>query len=445
MNTKLIRTYIRTPLLVFLLVGAATTAQGLMMVLPKRETWVGHWPATSASVSHAVLFGAIIASAAAAWVIAGPRRGRFQDLLTGSSRPPAAVYGYGLIAVAAGNLVGYAIVAVTVSAITAPEAVRGHLDVLELLPVLGSVAAAIAVGAVAGRVMPPFLAPAIGGVLPYAGYAAATYADVLFNRTLFMDLVSMDYTAREHFLRPPELLIAKAVLAIALGVALLSWMLGARGVWFGAGLVAGLALSATLLVAGVRIELPATYAVACTSDRQPILCVDNAYEHVLDDYSHHIDAELSKLPGLDMSGVVFVPEENLLDLSKRHTGVVPDLEPGTLMVVVPIVDGNTNPAHSIDPALFTANFGVSVLHQDCGTELEFSGPVAYEWWLELNELPTDGSNFPGEGSVRSQIDADPNFAAQRQRLAELTPTQQQASIANHWNNLKSCATGADSR
>lgn len=255
----------------------------------------------------------------------------------------------------------------------------------------------------------------------------------------------MDYSARVHLLPPPELLIAKAVLAVAFGAALLSWMLGARRMRFGASLVAGLALSATLLVAGVRIEQPATYAVVCASDRLPIVCVSSAYEHVLDDYSNHIDAELSKLSGIDMSGVVFVSEEHLLDLSEHHTGVMLDLEPGTLMAVVPVANGNTDPAHRVDPALFTVNFGRSVFYQDCGTALEFSGPVVYEWWLALNDLPTDGSNFPGEGPVRSHINADPDLAAQRQRLAELTPAEQQARIADHWRNLKSCATGAVSR
>lgn len=446
MTVPWLRSYLRRPALLSVAVGLVTASQGIVIVWSRSEQWSGHWPSTSATVGWAVLFGASVSAAAAAWVIASPRRARYRDLLAASSRSPIRVYAVGLVAVGFGSFAGYASVVGYMVTVTAPTATHGNLNEWDLLPVLGSIPAAVGTGAAVGRIAPPLLAPLLAAVVPYLGNGIVVYADFyFFSRPVLEDLWPMDDRDRSHLAAPWELLGLKGFLGLAFGAAVVGWTLSARRLAFAGSALTSVTLAGVILLAGVRMEVPDSYRAICTDDK-PVVCVDRAHDHLLNQYQEHVAAELAKLPGLDLSGTAFVHSHTLFDLSNRFTGTAPELE-AEHVIVAPVSKGNTAPAHQIDARRFTADFGYTLLAQACvGSPSErWDGLLLYELWLITNGLPTDGSNFPGEPNLARLLGTEPQLQKQRTDLAALTATEQATRFATRARAVLSCASSAGSQ
>lgn len=441
MSAPMVRTYLRSPVLLGAAVAVVTAGQGIVMVALRSQDWAGHWPSSSAALGSATLFGAAVSAAAAAWVVATPRRRRYQDLLASSSRSMAGVYLWGLLAVAVGNLIGYAAVAGYLVSVTAPQATRGQLDLVELLPVLGAVPAALGAGALIGRLLPATLASVVAAAMSYVAYALATYIDAYLGRLLLADLLAFNVTARDYLRAPPALLILKGVLATAFGLALLAWVVRTPRVAYAASLITGLSLSGALLIGGARVEVPEEYRAVCL-DGGPTVCVDQAHDHLLPRYQEQVRAELAKVPGLGLSGAVFVATPELLRFSEERAGTGPDLAPQVRVLVAPVIKGDSGFSHEIDRRQFTAAFGERLFRQSCPPGAGEGGDLAivlYHWWLTESGLPTDGSNFAGEPPTRLSIQAEPRLRELASWFDGLTDQQRQGWFFAHAEEVLSCS------
>src|SRR5690349_10045833 len=103
--------FLRSPLAVAVLIAVVIAALGVVQAVLNAQEWAGNWRTTSGSLRYATLWGACITAAAAAWVMAAPRRGRYAAMLTVASRPAWRVYLPALLAVIGGSLAGYLLVA----------------------------------------------------------------------------------------------------------------------------------------------------------------------------------------------------------------------------------------------------------------------------------------------------------------------------------------------
>ncbi|WP_203335512.1 hypothetical protein [Nocardioides limicola] len=416
-----------------------TAVQGVVMLSATSETWVGHWPSTSAVVGLAAVFGSSISAAAAAWVAATPRHLDFVDLLATASRPPARVYAAGLASVVMGSATGYFLVTAYATVMTAPLATHGRLNLWEVAPLFATVPLAAAVGFLAGRVLPPLMAPVVAAAALYAANILVHLVDMSTSTRFASELVPYDETDRNYLAVATELLALKATVGIAVGVALLAFLLGARPVSWGAAVLGSAALAGVLLIAGAREDVVDAYEAICT-ESAPIACVDRAHDHLLDDYQAMLGDQLDQLPGLDTTRVRFVQDPYLRQRSAAITGKTLDWSTDTL-VVAPISKRNTEPAHQLDARRFTAEFGRSLFHAHCVP----AGESLYLWWLDVNGLPSDGSNFPGEGPVDSLVAHDTELAQAYAQFLALTPRERKAWFAEHGAQLLACAhTAADS-
>lgn len=408
MLARRVHSHLRSPVMISAIVAVLTAGQGIVIVALRSERWAGHWPNSSVAVGWATLLGAPIAAGVAAWLLAAPKKLGFSDLLAGSSRPVVQVHARGLLAVASGNLAGYAVVAGYISVVTAPLATRGHPQLLEILPALATVPAAIGVGAAIGRIAPPVLAPLIAGLLPYLAYALAAYGDVYIGRSVLSELLAIDAIPRDYLAAPAELLVLKTCAGVVFGFTMLSWALNASRTAYAGALVSGVSLAAVLLVAGVRTDVPEAYEVVCL-EGEPVVCLDRARDHLLEQYRAQVEVEYAKVPGLDLSGRVVVPEAELFEIAIEMSSTLSPPFRDVDLLLAPISKRDTGQSHKIDKERFAAQFGYGLFQQPCfrsdarGTAV---GLVLYKWWLTTNGLATDGSNFPGEPPVAAIIAED---------------------------------------
>lgn len=333
-----------------------------------------------------------------------------------------------------------------VVALTGPRATHGRLNPIELLTVVAAVPLAVGLGAAAGRWIPVRLAPIVAAIAPYGLYISFEYADVYLNQTAFSDLVLADQTDRDYLRLPVELLVARPVFWTAAGLGLAGWALLAHRAAYALTVAAGIGAAVALPTAGVRITVPDAYAVTCL-DGRPVVCVDRAHDHMAQAYQDLVAVDVAAIPGFDVSNVTVAQSETLFQASREQAGTAP-VVPSALLVI-PIVKGNTSPAHEIDRRSFHAHLGQAVFLAPC-TTLASAGPqssgddgrqagvILYAWWLASQGLPSDGSNFPGELSVDSVLADDPALRAAAQRFEELTDAQRAAWVAENQDAILSC-------
>jgi hypothetical protein len=443
------RTYLRSRTAVYVVVALITAGAGIATIHGKSERWVGHWPSSSAVVGWATLWGACVAAAAAAWIVAAPRRNSYQDTLDASSRSKARTYGPGLAAVAAASLTGSLGVFCFVLAATTPDAVRGGPDMFELLPILGWVAMPVGLGATLGRYLPPILAPVVAAVTPYFVYMWSVYTDIYINRPFLGDLLAMDDVSRDYLRIPVDLLIAKSVLWLAGGGALLAFFVSARRWAYGLAIACGLATAVAFQVAGARVEVPEEYAVVCLGEI-PRVCVDRAHDHLADEYRDRIVAGLARAEGLDLSDVTIVQSVELFEFSANYAGTKED--PSQVQIVVPIAKRNTTPAHEIDGRTFPAYLGYGLFLTPClsgsqnrgaapSTEAQRTATMLYDWWLTQHSLPRNGANFPGEVATEYIRTEDSTFAAEASAFKKMSDAERAAWFAQNQNSVFSCEAG----
>ncbi|MET7420695.1 hypothetical protein [Dactylosporangium sp. NPDC005555] len=440
--------FIRGRIALFAGVSVLVALQGVATISERSERWVGHWPNTSATVGWAALWGSCLIAAATAWTVAAPRRGRYEHLLATSSRTRLRVYAPGLVTVLCGGLAGYLADIAYVAIRTAPEAVSGHADILEMLPLPASALAAVGTGAVCGRFVPPLLAPVVAAVVPYIAYMWVVYTDVYTDNLFFQDLLPMDDTPRDYLTVPAELLVSKTILALAVGVALLAWTLAAGRTAYGSAVVAGFALAAMFTVAGARADLPSAYAAVCT-DGPPRTCVDRAHEHLADEYRRLLTSGIARLDGVDLTDVTFVQSAELLPNSAKFAGR--PVPAGSGFVVVPLAEHFTMPAHSIDERAFPAYLGTGLFFAPCvAATTDGSAPppgqrtavLLYHWWLTVNGLPTGGGNFPGEVATAAIVADDQKVAEGVARFTAMSGAERGQWFSQHKRDILTCGTAA---
>jgi hypothetical protein len=442
--------FLRSPFAVGLVLGVVIAAQGVLEAALNAEEWTGNWRTTSTSLRYATLWGACITAAATAWVIAAPRRHRYAAMLTVSSRPAWRVYRPALTAVIGGSVAGYVVVAAYAVLTTRAVATHGSLDVAELLPALGWTMAGVGFGALAGRFLPPVVAPVAAPIMPYLLPAVGMSVDFSTGRTFFGDLFALDDSARDYLRVPAELLISKSVLWILLGVAALAWALRNSRQAYPVTVLAGFAAAASFLVAGVRYDVPAEYAVTCLGN-DPRVCTDRAHDHLLPQYQRLVRQQLDHLGGLSLAGYTVVQSSTMTADAQRFTGRLPDLGAG--QVVVEIADGYASPAHRIDRRAFTARFGAGLFVTPClngppqdGTSLTDAAArsiMLYRWWLQSNNMPTNGSNFIGEVNVDYAVSEDSDLTQRAQQFAALPDAERAAWLGRNGQSVLSCSPGAD--
>ncbi|SCL42119.1 hypothetical protein GA0074692_6665 [Micromonospora pallida] len=444
--------YLRSRLGLGTVVALLTAAQGIATIWAKSERWVGHWPSSSAVVAWAGLWGSCIAAGAVAWAVAAPRRGGYLSMLVASSRSRSRIYRPALLSVTVGSLVGYLAVVGYVVAMTAPRATEGGLDPLELLPLLAWVVMSVGIGATLGTVVPaPVVAPVVAAVVPYVIYMGAMYVDSSIDRAVLYDLSIIDNSAREYLRLPVELLVLRSALWLALGAALVTWMLGRGRVASVLAVVAGFAAAGGLVTANTRLPVPEAYAVVC-ADGAPRVCVDRAHDHLLPEYRDRVVAGLTPLGALRLDEATVVQSQELFDHATRFAGQAPP--PVGTRIVVPVAKRNTAPAHEIDPERFEAHLGFGIFVAPCRTVRADQGRttrsvtpgrrtsfVLYHWWLTERGLPTDGSNYPGEIGTQALLAEDAGLAEDARRFADLSDDDRAAWFGRHRDAVLTCQAG----
>ncbi len=442
--------FLRSPLTVALLITAAIAAVGILQAALSAEEWAGNWRTTSASLRYATLWGSCITAAAAAWVMAAPRRSRYAAMLTVASRPAWQVYLPALLAVIGGSVAGYVVVVVYAALTTRSVATHGALNVVEMAPALGWTMAGVGYGVIAGRFLPPVVAPVAAPIMPYLLPAVGMTVDFSTGRTFFGDLFGLDDSARDYLRVPAELLIGKSLLWILLGAAGLAWTLRSNRLAYTLTVLAGFAAAASFLVAGTRYEVPAEYAVACVGDG-PRVCTDRAHDHLLAQYHRLVVDHLGRIDGMSLADYTVVQSPSLIADGRRFTGDAPD--PGAGQVVVEIAKGYTSPAHRIDQRAFAARFGAGLFLTPCLngppqdaaalTDAAARSMMLYAWWLQRNNLPTNGSNYAGEINVDYALAEDAALAERTRQFSALPDTDRAVWLQRNGRAVLTCASGAD--
>lgn len=422
--------FLRSPLIIGVALAVVIAAQGVLEAALNSEEWVGNWRTTSSVLHYATLWGGCFTAVAAAWVVASPRRHRYSAMLNAASRPAWQIYLRALLAVIGGSVAGYVLVAGYAAMATRGSATHGGLDVLEMVPALGWTMAGVGFGAIAGRLVAAFVAPAAAAIVPYLLTAAGMSVDFASGRTFFGDLFGLDDSARDYLRVPAELLACKSLLWILLGAAALAWILRSGRTAYALVLVAGFAAAGSFLVAGVRYDVASEHAAACLGGG-PRVCTDRAHDHLLPEYQELVRGQLQHLDGISLDGYTVVQS--------------PDLIADARQVTVEIAQGYTSPAHEIDRRVFAARFGTGLFLTRClDTPAGARSIMLYRWWLLHNELPTDGSNYIGEMNVDYALSEDPTLAQRAQQFAAMSDADRGAWLRRNERNILTCAPGADS-
>ncbi|WP_410814958.1 hypothetical protein [Micromonospora sp. 067-2] len=433
-----------------MLLALVIAVQGVTQAALRSEEWVGNWRTTSGSLRYATLWGGCITAAAAAWVIAAPRRGRYEPMLRVASRPAWRVYGSALSAVIGGSLMGYAVVAAYAVLATHGRATHGVVNVLDMLPAAGWTMAGVGFGVVAGRFLPPVVAPVAATTVPYLLSMVGVSVDFSSGRVFFGDLFGLDDSARDYLRVPNELLIGKTALWVLLGAAAVLWVMRSNRVAYALVLVAGVAAAGSFLTAGVRHAVPGEYAVACLGDN-PRVCTDRAHDHLLPQYHRLVRQELGRVPGLSLTGRTVVHSSALIPDAQRLTGATPAQESG--QIIIEVTKGYTSPAHEIDQRAFVARFGTGLFITPClnaapqnASSLNDAAArsvMLYGWWLRRNNLPTNGSNYTGEINVGYAFTEDAALAERSQAFSSMSDPDLAAWFERNGPQVMACVNGAD--
>jgi hypothetical protein len=441
--------FLRSPLLAGVAIAVIVGAQGVAEAAFNSEMWLGSWRETSVVLKYATLWGACITAAAAAWMMAMPRRNRHTAMLPAAARSPVRIYAAPLVAVIGGSLAGYAMVFAYAARMTAGAATHGELNVWELLPAVGWTCAGFGFGVVAGRFLPAVVAPVAAAIVPYLLPAVGTAFDFSVDRTFFDDLFGLDDSTRDYMRVPTELLVGKSLLWIILGGAALAWVLRCRRQAYALAVVAGFAAAICFLVAGVRYDITQEYAVECLGSA-PKVCTDRAHDHLLPQYRRLVGEQLGQLDGLSWDRYTVTQGSGLFELARHFTGTAPDAGAG--QIVAEIANGYTSPAHKIDEHAFVAHFGFGLFVTPCYATLrngsvpadaESRSTVLYYWWLTRNNLPTDGTNYTGEMNLDYALADDPSLAPRVRQFTAMSGADRAAWWQRNARSILTCASGTD--
>jgi hypothetical protein len=442
--------FVRSPLAVGVLLAVVIGAQGIVEAALSAEEWVGNWRTTSSGLRYATLWGACITAAVAAWVVAVPRRSRYEPMVRTASRSAWRVYGAALTAVIVGSIVGYVVVAAYLVVATKDSATHGAVNLLDMLPAAGWTMAGVGFGVVAGRFLPAVVAPVAAATVPYLLPVVGVSVDFSTGRVFLEDLFGLDASARNYLRPPTELLIGKTALWVLLGAAAVAWVLRSSRLAYTLVLVAGVAAGGSFLVAGVRYDVPGEYAIECLGD-SPRVCTDRAHDHLLPQYHRLVQENLGRVHGLSLTDHTVVHSSALIPDAQRFTGSIPEMETG--QIIIEITKGYTSPAHQIDQRAFVARFGTGLFITPClnaapqkAASFDDAGMrsmMLYGWWLRNNNLPTNGSNYTGEINIGYAVAEDAALAKRVEAFSSMSDADRAAWFERNGQQALACADGVD--
>lgn len=398
------------------------------------EVWLGWTPTTLSSWGSAAFLGSVLASCAAAWIAVQPRLHSFAQWRTISPRAWAADAAPAALlvasAVASGQLTVVLVMLATTVRATGPA---GEATVLwlEIPTVCVYITGWACLGALAGRLLPPFVA--LGGsiVAPYLVYAVMTSS---VSGSPIMHLIvgegrSWDYvqpTADNMVLR----LLVHTFLAAALLSAMYSWTHCRR--WFFA---AGIAMSVALFAGPRTAAIPHSQDLVCDGAR-PTVCVDTAHAAVLPEYRASVEQLWPLVPSPLRPRVIAQDEQVAAQL--RDTG-------RTSVLVASPAAGDTEPSRVLDSERFAQTFGRSILNLDCtppgpvdGSDTEVpTRLVLLAWWRLTAGLPVEGTGTYWDPSLTGFENSDEIIAAAR-RLVDLDPTTRTQWFSDVKDDIDHC-------
>ncbi|MBM7780536.1 hypothetical protein [Arthrobacter tumbae] len=388
-----------------------------------QQDWLGWFPATMSSFLLSTVFGSLTVCTSAAWLAGSVRRSGLSEWTAASARGVSGVYSRPIIVCALLACVAYTTVFATMFLMTAaraPGQVAQYPELVLVLPIACASAVAWAgVGAALGRFVRSEAAIPLALIVSYASYIVPAFYlwDSPFFGVMLADGRPWVYLQPEDLQLPVKLLSWCGLAAFFTAIAVSGRRMLAVGASLG---IAG--LTAAAILGSALTPIPGAEARACLGEA-PRVCTDQAHAAVLPQF-HAMTAEaLAILPA---------------SLRPRELDNAAQPEPGVLPLAP--MDGNTNPAMTIDRDLMIASLGEQIFYQ-CSPNGGRNGLVPaslYAWWriehgISLQEMVT----FTGAPWL-----LDPALTeapSKGQELAALPPAERETWFEENTPYLTDCA------
>ena len=399
------------------------------------EVWLGWTPTTLSSWGSTAFLGSVLASCAAAWIAIQPRLHAFDRWHAVSPRPWAADAARAALLVASAVAVGQLallLVMVTATARAAGPAGEAAALWLEIPTVCVYITGWACVGALAGRLLPPFVALGVSVVAPYACQAVMTgyVSGSPFAHLVVGQAIPWDYVRPTAETLALRLLVHALVAATLLG-AMYSWK-RSRG-WL---LAAMVTLFAAVAVGPRSAAIPHGHELVCDGT-EPVVCVDTAHAGVLPDYRASVD-QLWPL----------VPSPLRTDEIAQDEGVAGQLrdDGSSSILLAPPIAGDTEPSRVLDHARFAQTLGRSVLNLNCTPTDPDDGQVTeapmrlvlLAWWRLTADLPVEGTGTYWDPSLSGFDNSDEIIAAAR-RLDDMDASSRAQWFADVSEDIDNCS------
>ena len=422
---------------------AGTVALVLALLLTTHDAdWRGSWGETGAAIESGTTLAYPLAGALAAWLFAAPRRRRFQWMLDSSSRQRAWLYVSTHLVLTASAVVAHVLVTTVAFLFTAKEATFGGPPVLSVVAVAAGFFAAVAVGLLAGRLLPGYVAPAatvvtiylveylvMSGHLPFA--AALSVAD------------GRERTYRETL---EWVLLARAGWLIAFGLLLAAVAVRHSRLFFAA-MTATCLLATPLLLTGASgvVMDPSAQKPVCSEFASDLtICMTAARGHTMPAVADGIRPELDLISGLSPAGFLLVEDQLGSDSVGEHLG--------PLRVPFHVSNGVNGEAHQVRSLELQLQVADTLLQTNCKHPETASthppataGDVVEHWLLSQLGIPTDGSAALGARPLDpAAIDYAP-VARFREAWDGASSTQRDQLMSTYRGEILACVLPADLR
>lgn len=398
--------------------------QGAAVAWTARAGWVGWMPAGGATLERTSLFGASILGAAVAWAAVSLRSHDAEPWARVGIRSVQSLYRgpfwWGLSASVVATLVLATVIGVGTRQSISPEILTRYL--LSLAAVVAAATCAAAIGVLAAKFIPSFLAVVAAFILPYAiAIGLGAYlSESPVSAWAVPDLRAFDY-AWPAIATPTFRAASLGCIAAAIIFELHRKTLVRKfAVWGASAATAGL-----FFTAGAVQPIPEATDVQCQGDA-PVVCFDGTQEAIHAAYLAQLYDGLRELPRNIWPTVVAATEQQ---------GVP---EGATIL---PPATGKYRPARTTPPGAVTAILGDVVFETDCTApdRIELSAAMTL-WWRDHLGLPAGGGTYAGQSPFSA-----PEFGAAKEsssRLQSLTEPRRDTVIADAVNQLRDCSLPA---
>ncbi len=377
--------------------------QMTVLLLDNRATWSGWTPELLASSTMSMILGASVVATVGAYVFSIPRSNGMRDYLKASGASPFRPIWPMLGVVALPPALAYLTVLAVVFVVEGRRvgwSGGSAWAALVLLPVLASIAAYAAAGAVLGWYLPRWVAVSLGALGGYVGYSMPTYFLAWENGPLPAALEGtitvVDLSDWATSIPHPVTVWFQALLFAVGAWMLCSAIVSVTSTSTRAAFMAWLLVwSGYLWTAGSTVPIVHAAEPVCAGEN-PRVCVGASFEAALDDFHSLTALAIERLPA------------DLRPREVRSEDLVSIFDiPADVLVFSPI-DGKTAPARTVNQRATTAALLNAVIDQRCDSgpgEVDgeaSAGATAY--WLTVNDLPLTGGNYIGDGDLTAYVE-----------------------------------------